>query len=338
MSPPRMVPTYPRRWRPAEENDMSKYRHRLPQLHNTLFLTDGGLETTLVFHDQVDLPFFAAFDLLRSEPGTARLRRYFETYVLLARERRMGIVLEAPTWRANADWAARLGYDADSLADANRTGIGLLLEVRDQMETAATPIVVSGNIGPRGDGYRPDARMSVADARSYHWAQVHTFAHTDADMIGAFTMNYVEEAEGIALACREARMPLALSFTVETDGRLPSGQPLVEAIERVDAATGDYPAYYMINCAHPSHFEGVLDELGAKVRRIRGLRANASRRSHAELDASTDLDAGDPAALGGEYRALQGRLPALAVVGGCCGTDHRHVAAIADAMLPDVAS
>ncbi len=311
---------------------MSKYRHRLPQLRNSLFLTDGGLETTLVFHEQVELPYFAAFHLLRTEAGTARLRRYFETYTRIALEHGVGIVLEAPTWRANPDWAAKLGYDADALADANRHAVSLLLDVRDHLETQSTPIVISGNIGPRGDGYRPEARMSIPQAREYHAAQIATFAATDADMLGAFTMNYVEEATGIALAAHEARMPLALSFTLETDGKLPSGQPLVEAIARVDAESGGYPSYYMINCAHPSHFEGVLDELGASARRLRGLRANASRRSHAELDESTDLDAGDPQELGGEYRALSRKLPALTVVGGCCGTDHHHVAAIAAAL------
>ncbi|HET9475273.1 MAG TPA: homocysteine S-methyltransferase family protein [Steroidobacteraceae bacterium] len=311
---------------------MSKYRHSLPQLRNALFLTDGGLETTLVFHEQVELPYFAAFTLLKSEQGTARLRRYFETYTRIALEHNVGIVLEAPTWRANSDWAAKLGYDAAALADANRLGVGLLLELREQFETPATPIVVSGNIGPRGDGYRPDTRMSVGEARDYHAAQIATFAATDADMLGAFTMNYVEEAIGVTLAARAARMPLALSFTLETDGKLPSGQPLVEAIERVDAESDDHPAYYMINCAHPSHFDGMLDELGPKAGRVRGLRANASRRSHAELDASTDLDAGDPHELGDDYRALSRKLPALTVVGGCCGTDHRHVAAIAQSM------
>ncbi len=312
---------------------MSKYRHGLPQLQNSLFLTDGGLETTLVFHDRWDLPHFAAFDLLRNEAGTERLREYFHLYTRIALEQRVGIVLEAPTWRANADWAAKLGYDAAALADANRRAIGLLIEVRDALETAATPIVVSGNIGPRGDGYRPEARMCVDDARRYHAVQIGTFAATDADMLGAFTMNYVEEAVGIALAARDAAMPLELSFTLETDGKLPSGQSLADAIERVDRESGAYPAYYAINCAHPTHFEDMLDELGPAIRRVRGLRANASRRSHAELDASTDLDAGDPVELGAEYRRLQRKLPALAVVGGCCGTDHRHVAAIAQAML-----
>ncbi|MBK8162754.1 MAG: homocysteine S-methyltransferase family protein [Gammaproteobacteria bacterium] len=307
---------------------MSKYRHRLPQLDGRLFLTDGGLETTLIYHDGIDLPAFAAFDLLKDEDGTETLRRYFARYVDIARARGVGIVLESPTWRANPDWGARLGYDAAALADANRRGIGLLLELRAALETRRTPIVVSGNLGPRGDGYRADARMDVDAARTYHAAQVGTFAGTDADMVAAFTMNYPEEAIGIALAARDAELPVAIAFTVETDGRLPSGDTLAGAIGRTDAGTGGYPAYYMINCAHPEHFTTVLSDGGAWRGRIRGLRANASRRSHAELDASTELDAGDPDELGGQYRALRALLPGLAVAGGCCGTDHRHIDAM----------
>ncbi len=304
---------------------MTRYRHRLPQLQSSLFLTDGGLETTLIFHEGVELPYFAAFDLLKSPRGIETLRRYFETYVGIAHRQKAGIVLETATWRANADWAAKLGYDSRALADANRVAVGLLLEVRQALETATTPIVISGAIGPRGDGYQPAARMTVQQAAEYHSEQIRVFAATDADMLGAFTMNYVEEAIGIALAAREARMPLALSFTLETDGRLPSGDTLEQAITRVENESGASPAYYMINCAHPTHFEHVLGSLGPLKARVRGLRANASRRSHAELDASPSLDIGDPAELGAQYAQLFTQLPALCVVGGCCGTDHRHV-------------
>jgi len=310
---------------------MSQYRAHLPQLNNGLFLTDGGLETTLVFHHGLDLPCFAAFDLLKTKEGTETLREYFHTYTEVARRQKVGIVLESPTWRANPDWAAKLGYDADSLADANRTSIGLLLEVRAALETGTTPIVISGNIGPRGDGYQPAARMSVQEATDYHSTQISVFADTDADMVAAFTMNYVEEAIGIALAARAAHMPLALSFTLETDGRLPSGDSLQQAIERVENESGGSPAYYMINCAHPTHFDHVLGDLGPLAERVRGLRANASRRSHAELDASTSLDIGSPVELGQEYAQLFTQLPALAVVGGCCGTDHRHIERIGEA-------
>lgn len=311
---------------------MSKYRNRLPQLTDRLFMTDGGLETTLIYHDGIPLPSFAAFDLLKDTRGTAVLRKYFLTYADLAREHGVGLVLETPTWRANSDWATPLGYDAAALADANRRGVGLLLEIRAAREHAETPIVVSGNIGPRGDGYRPEKQMTIEQARDYHGAQIATFAATDADMVAAFTMNYVEEAIGVVRAARDHAMPVAISFTVETDGKLPSGEPLADAIERTDAETSAHAIYYMINCAHPSHFEHVLDDASPWRARVRGLRANASKRSHAELDQSTDLDAGNPVELGQHYANLRHALPRLNVIGGCCGTDHRHVDAMCRAV------
>ncbi len=310
---------------------MSKYRNNLPQLRDRLFLTDGGLETTLVFHDGLDLPCFAAFDLLSNETGFQRLRAYFARYANMARNQGLGMVLEAPTWRASREWGARLGYGAQALADANRKAIGLLLEIRDEFETAASPMVISGNLGPRGDGYIAGARMRTEQARDYHAAQIGIFADTDADMVAAFTINYVEEAIGIVHAARNAVMPVAISFTVETDGRLPSGDTLAYAIERTDSETGAYPVYYMINCAHPTHFEQVLRADSGWRQRIRGMRANASRRSHAELDVATELDSGNPLELGEQYRALLEVLPGITVVGGCCGTDHRHVEAIGHA-------
>jgi homocysteine S-methyltransferase len=311
-----------------ESNTMGKYRDRLPQLGNELFLTDGGMETTLIFHEGIDLPYFAGFDLLKDEAGMQIVRDYYDRYLAIAKQHAVGAVLESPTWRANQDWAGKLGYDSLTLADANRKAIGLMLDLRAKHETRDRPMVISGNIGPRGDGYRADARMTEDQAREYHSQQVNTFAGTDADMVSAFTMNYPEEAIGVVQAARDANMPVAISFTVETDGRLSSGDRLASAIQRTDAATSEYAAYFMINCAHPSHFEKLLHSEEPWRQRIRGLRANASRKSHAELDESTDLDSGNPNELGGQYRDLRARMPRLNVLGGCCGTDHRHVAAI----------
>ena len=311
---------------------MSKYRRCLPQLDGGLFLTDGGIETTLVFHEGVTLPYFASFDLLKDQAGTTILRRYFARYAELARASELGIVLETPTWRANPDWAAKLGHDRASLAAANRRSVDLLLGIRREYETADAPIVISGNLGPRGDGYSPDARMTTTEAEAYHAEQIEVFAATAADMVAALTLNYVEEAAGVARAARAAAMPVAISFTTETDGTLPSGATLAEAIEATDEASGGYPVYYMINCAHPTHLTDALAAGGSWRDRVRGLRANASRRSHKELDESLDLYEGDPEELGREYRELRGLLRNLSVVGGCCGTDHRHVAAIAGAM------
>ena len=290
------------------------------------------METTLTFHDGIDLPHFAAFVLLDDPEGTEALRAYYRSYVEIAREKDVGIVLDTPTWRANADWGERLGYDAEALADVNRRAVALLEEVRSDAGDRP-PLVISGCVGPRGDGYRVDAEMSAEEAERYHRPQVTTFAETSADLVSALTLTYAAEAIGIARAARSSGIPVVLSFTVERDGRLPSGQELREAIEVVDAETDRAASYFMINCAHPTHFEHVLDAPGAWVDRIQGLRANASAKSHAELDEAEELDAGDPVDLAARYDALRPRLPNLNVVGGCCGTDHRHVREICAAFL-----
>lgn len=309
------------------------YRDHLPQLDGGVFLTDGGLETTLIFHDGVDLPAFAAFPLLEDAAGVERLRRYYDEYAVLARERDLGFVLEAPTWRANARWGAEVGYDPDRLAAINREAIALMEAVRDARAADDVPVVVSGCLGPHDDAYDPAQRLSADAAQRYHAAQIETFADTAADMVAALTLTSADEAIGIARAARDAGIPSAISFTVETDGRLPSGEELGEAIEAVDAATGAAPAYYMINCAHPTHFAAVLQADGPWRERVLGLRANASAKSHAELDEATELDAGDPRDLGARYVELADALPRLTVLGGCCGTDERHVRAIRDAWL-----
>lgn len=312
---------------------MAHYRNALPQLTGGLFLTDGGIETTLIFHEGLELPDFAAFHLLRSPKGEAALYKYFRTYAEIAKRFGVGLVLESATWRANADWGTRLGYTPEALADVNRQAIHLLENVRNDYATDRTQVVISGCVGPRGDGYVPGSTMSEREAEAYHRAQVDTFAGSAADMVCAMTMNYVEEALGLVRAAQQADMPVALSFTVETDGSLPTGQALQAAIEQVDEATSHYPCYYMINCAHPTHFERVLTTGEPWAERIRGLRANASRMSHAELNESPELDTGNPAELGLEYAQLKTRLRHLNVMGGCCGTDHRHIEQIASACL-----
>jgi S-methylmethionine-dependent homocysteine/selenocysteine methylase len=313
---------------------MARYRRALPQLEGDFYLTDGGIETTLIFHDGLELPDFAAFHLLRTPEGQSALRKYFHGYAEIARRFGSGLVLESATWRASSDWGNRLGYTSQALADANRRAIDLLVEVRKEFETERTPVVISGCVGPRGDGYVPERVMSEQDAEAYHREQIDVFAGTAADMVCAITMNYVEEAIGIARAAQKAGMPVAISFTVETDGNVPTGQSLKAAIEQVDRTTAVYPSYYMINCAHPAHFRHVLAEGGAWLDRVRGLRANASRKSHAELNESTEVDIGNPAQLGIEYADLRQRIARLNVMGGCCGTDHRHVEQIAKACSP----
>ncbi len=309
---------------------MAKYRHHLPQLNGNLFLTDAGIETTLIFHEGLDLPYFAAFHLLKDEEGRQALKKYFRRHAAIARENGTGFILESATWRASADWGDKLGYSAQELDAANRKAIDLLHELREELETDRSPMVISGCVGPRGDGYDPGKVMSPEEAEAYHGRQIRVFAEAGADLVTAITMTNTNEAIGVTRAARAADMPVAISFTVETDGRLPTGESLKEAIEAVDRATGRRPAYFMINCAHPTHFESVLNG-ESWMQRLRGIRANASKRSHAELDEAEELDDGDPVELGAQYRDLRRRFGHINVLGGCCGTDHRHIEQICGA-------
>jgi S-methylmethionine-dependent homocysteine/selenocysteine methylase len=315
---------------------MPQYRDHLPQLDGDLFLTDGGIETSLIFHDGFDLPEFAAFDLLGSDEGRDGLLRYFRRYAAIARDHGVGFVLESATWRASPDWGKKLGYSTDALAQANHQAIDLMTELRREFATARSPMVISGCVGPRGDGYSISAEMTEDEAEAYHANQIGIFADTEADMVTAVTMTYTAEAIGVSRAARAAGLPVVISFTTETDGRLPSGEALGAAIESVDDATDGAPAYYMINCAHPTHFEDALHSRGAWRERIRALRANASTLSHAELDEAEELDDGDPVDFGLRHGRLVDALPHLNVIGGCCGTDHRHVREVARACGPVV--
>ncbi|AYD01882.1 homocysteine S-methyltransferase family protein [Neorhizobium sp. NCHU2750] len=316
---------------------MKNDRQSLPHPGEAIFLTDGGLETTLIFHRGLDLPHFASFPLIDDEAGRAELDAYYGTYLSIARDKGCGFVLDTPTWRANPDWAAKLGYDLASLRAINIRSVDYIAGLREKWRKPGMPILLNGVIGPRGDAYQ-QGQMSVAEAEDYHAHQIGAFAETPVDMLSAVTLNTTEEAIGVTRAAKAVGLPVVISFTVETDGRLAGGMPLREAIETTDGMTDNGPAYYMINCAHPVHFEGILADSEGWQERIGGLRANASSKSHAELDEATEIDIGDPEDLGRRYRSLTLRHPSISVLGGCCGTDHRHVAAICEACMPRAAA
>lgn len=305
---------------------------RLPQLQGGMFLTDSGMETTFIFHDGVELPHFASCTLLLNSLGQERLTGYFERHLDLAKGTGAGFILETPTWRASRDWGEKLGLSHTELDALNLCAVDMMKELRAEYRGRVEPIIVSGNIGPRGDGYVPGDKMTADKAQGYHAHQIGLFASAGADMVSAYTLSYPEEAIGIVRSAEAAAIPCVISFTVETDGRLPSGDTLEAAIKRVDEETDQAAAYYMINCAHPDHFAHVFK--GAPwEQRVRGIRANASRCSHDELNETTELDDGDPDELGRQYADLISRLPHVNVLGGCCGTDHRHVASISAACV-----
>ncbi|WP_192356593.1 homocysteine S-methyltransferase family protein [Mesorhizobium mediterraneum] len=315
---------------------MAKYRQNLPQLANRTFLSDGGMETTLIFHEGLDLPHFASFTLMATPEGRQKLREYYVRYLTIARRSGTGFILDTPTWRANPDWGTLLGYGPEALRAVNESSIELLLGLRKEFETAETACVISGAIGPRGDGYKAGT-MDANEAEAYHAAQIESFARTEADMVAAYTLTNFNEAIGVARAAKAHAMPCMISFTVETDGKLVTGMALGEAIDRVDDATDGAPAYYMINCAHPTHFMQALKKGERWLDRVFGVKANASAKSHAELDESETLDAGDPDDLGRRYSRLTASFPTMRILGGCCGTDHRHIAAICEACVPQAA-
>ncbi|MEM9257647.1 MAG: homocysteine S-methyltransferase family protein [Pseudomonadota bacterium] len=308
------------------------HRNALPQLQRNDFLTDGGIETTLIFHEGFELPLFAAFTLLKSERGRQALNRYYGKYLALAEEHNTGFILESATWRASRVWGEPLGYSAQDLATANRQAIELLHGLREGF-ASEQPVVVSGCVGPMGDGYAPSEMLDAAQSADYHAEQIETFDTAGVDMVTAITMTHTGEALGIANACADRGLPLAISFTVELDGRLPSGQPLMDAIREVDGDACTPPAYYMINCAHPEHFMPVLQQRASAAARIYGMRCNASRMSHEELDNADTLDEGNPSELAELHAQVKDYLPNLRIFGGCCGTDDRHVGAIAHACL-----
>lgn len=289
----------------------------------TPWLTDAGLETAMIFLEGLELPYFAAFTLLDSEAGRAALTRYFEGFVRLARAAETGLVLDTVTWRAGTTWGAVMGHDAEAIRRINHEAVNFAKALRAVHQTPGLPILIDGVIGPSGDGYAIDRALSPDEAFERHRLQAEALAEAGADMITAVTMTHPGEAIGVVRAAQAAGLPVVVSFTVETDGKLPSGETLAEAIRLTDEATGGAPLWYMVNCAHPTHFRDHLS--GAWVKRIGGVRANASKMSHAELDAATELDEGDPEDFGLLYRDLGTRLPALRVIGGCCGSDHRHV-------------
>lgn len=299
----------------------------LPHQSAGLYLTDGGLETTLVFLEGFDLPCFAAFDLLKDAKGYAALQDYYRRYLSIAKEFGASFILESPTWRANPDWIEKTGYPRSAITSINEKAVQLLSDLKTEFSEDIDVILVSGCVGPRGDGYKAEHRMNAEEARQYHAAQVEVFRHAAVDLVSAITMNYVEEAIGIARAAGDAGLPVVISFTVETDGKLPTGMRLKDAIRQVDESVPTPPVYYMINCAHPTHFgpELLAGQHEDWTKRIRGLRANASCKSHAELDEATTLDRGDPVELGKAHKGLNEAFPQLNVLGGCCGTDEAHL-------------
>lgn len=307
---------------------MSRYRNALPQLDGGTFLADGGVETDLIFNQGIEIPHFAAHTLLSDPESREVLANYFRRYLQFARDHDAGYILDSQTWKAHLHWAEDLGVTERELREINHESIRFISSLRDEFP-GNNPIILNAVIGPRGDAYAPEHDVAAHEAEDYHAMQIGWLAETEVDMVTALTFTQSDEAIGAVRAASAAGLPVVISFTTETDGRLPNGENLSDAIRAVDDATDSKASYFMVNCAHPDHFSHVLED-GDWSRRVRGLRCNASRRSHAELDESETLDDGNPDELAEQYKSMVSTLPWVNVFGGCCGTDYRHIARIAD--------
>ncbi len=296
----------------------------------TRHVTDGGLETDLVFLRGIELPEFAAFPLLDSAEGREALADYYRAYVDIAVRAGAPLLLETPTWRANPDHATVLGYDAAGLDRVNRMAVEFMSGLAREREADLVGWSVGGMVGPRGDGYASAGPVDPDAAADYHRPQLASFAAAGISRACVLTLTEVGEAIGLSRAAADVGLAIGIGFTVETDGRLPDGTRLAEAVAAVDAVAP--PAYFVINCAHPSHILAGLQsdhDLDTAWReRIGGLRVNASTMTHAELDESEVLDDGDPVQLAIDQQPLIDAFANLEVLGGCCGTDARHVAAM----------
>ena len=311
---------------------MSQPTPRLPHQTDEIFLTDGGTETWLMYKRGFELPKFSAFHLLNDERSVQALREYYMAFAKVAVKLGTPFIFDSLTYRASRDWGALLGYSAEGLAEMNHKCFELYRECAAAAGMAPENTVISGCIGPKGDAYQTNQDLTAESAEIYHREQIGTFKKAGTDIVTALTLNTTDEAIGIARASAKAGIPSVISFTVEKDRKLRSGETLKQAIEKVDAATSSAPAYYMINCSHPVDFGPVL-AIEPWANRIQGLRANASSLDHGTLCQLGHLEEGDPDELAGQYVDIRAAHPKMNVFGGCCGTDYMHVEKIGRALL-----
>lgn len=305
---------------------------KLPHETDDLFLTDGGTETWLMYKRGFELPEFSAFHLLNDEQATKALREYYCAFAEIAVKLGTGFIFDSLTYRASRDWGHLLGYSDAALADMNHKCLDLYRHCAAEAGLAEDKIVISGCIGPKGDAYKTHAGLTADQAEAYHHEQIATFKAAGAHIVTALTLNATDEAIGIARAAATENLPSVISFTLEKDRKLRSGETLQQAIEAVDSATDNMPAYYMINCSHPVDFGPALAK-EPWANRIGGLRANASSLDHGTLCQLGHLEEGNPEELAAQYRDLKNSYPQMNVFGGCCGTDYAHVEKIGNALL-----
>ena len=301
-----------------------------PQTKGTVYLTEGGQETEIMYKFGHDLPEFAMFPLLDRPAALAALRAMYKRYLEVAAAARLSVIIGGLDYRASPDWGAKLGYTPEALADAQVRCVDFLREVAEPFRERIPTVLIAGIIGPRGDAYSLNRTVTADEAENYHLQQLSTLARAGVDLVTALTFNSVPEAVGVARAAARAGLPLGISFTLDNStSRLMSGPSLRKAVEATDRECGmAKPDFYGVNCSHPLEFLPAL-EPGGWVERIRMLRPNASSMDKIELCKIGHLEEGDPQELGTLMGELARRYPHIDIWGGCCGTWEKHLAQIA---------
>tara|TARA_R110002074_G_scaffold203294_2_gene371174 strand:+ start:1454 stop:2410 length:957 start_codon:yes stop_codon:yes gene_type:complete len=305
-----------------------KYRNNLPQLAGHDMTTQGGTWTWLQYVDGFELKHFCGFDLLNDPRGVVALRDYHRKIIEAVIPFQFGILLEGIHYRASRDWGKLIGYSREGLKEINIRGVEFYRDLANEYESDSNPIPISGVIGPQGDAYDTGITPEAAEAEDYHSEQIETLKQAGADLITGATFSGVEEAIGITRAAKALEMPIVISFITNSDGRLDGGETMREAVEKVDAATNNAPAYYMINCGHPTEFESALEEKDW-TKRLGGFMPNAVAMEKLSLCSLGHLEDGNPEELGIQMGEIATRFPHIHVWGGCCGTDSRHLGQIA---------
>jgi S-methylmethionine-dependent homocysteine/selenocysteine methylase len=299
------------------------------QKPGTLYLTEGGQETELMYRFGHELPQFALFPMLDKPEAAAALSGMYRRYLDTVARHGFSALMGGLDYRASPDWGGLLGYSASGLAEMQLRSIDFLRTAAKPYAGQIAHVLITGLIGPRGDAYQLNRTITAAEAEDYHAAQIATLRQAGVDLVSAMTFNSVAEAVGVARAAKRAGLPLCVHFTLDSTSRLASGPSVREAIEAVDAEAGDArPDFYGINCSHPLEFEPAI-EPGAWFRRVRSLRPNAAAMDKISLCKLGHLEDGDPAELGRQMGALAKRHPHLDVWGGCCGTWETHLDEIA---------
>ena len=296
-----------------------------PRAAGRLYLTEGGTETEVLYKWGFELPEFAMFPLLDDPKADSVIEGMFDRYFEAAEATGAGMLLNAHDYRASPDWASKLGYSAEQLTDFQHRVIGFLDAMRTKYRGRVDPVYVAGCIGPRGDAYGTGGEITEEEAEAYHAVQINNLKGTAADMVIAVTFSNIAEAVGVIRAAAAAKMPIGVSFNIGPDGRLRSGPTLAEAITATDAATEGKAAWFGTNCAHPIEFAPALADPGDWRKRLRYVRPNAAKTDKLALCKLGHLEDGDPVELGNEMAEALREFPSVDIVGGCCGTDERHL-------------